>query len=227
MRRGHKGECMIRSAACSSVLRASVSAFALALTSTAVLAQQQELNVETVTATGSRAAVNSALTLRREATQLVDSIVSEDIGKLPDSTVVEALQHVTGVSIIRNNVEPNQVLIRGLPDVQTLVNGRAIFTSNGRAVQLPDFSAEMLSRVDVHKASSATDIEGGIAGLINIRLHRPFDFNGFRFNVAAKAVNPSLAGNIDPQASVLISGSLEYRDRPGRPAAQRRLQEHP
>src|SRR5580692_7461694 len=84
----------------------------------------QENGVETVVVTGARAAVQGALDFKKDADKIQDSIVAEDIGKLPDSTVVESLQHVTGISIIRNSVEPGTVLIRGLPDVQTLLNGR-------------------------------------------------------------------------------------------------------
>src|SRR3978361_1747037 len=93
-------------------LRGSVSALALLLSAGA--AAQAQDSTENVTVTGVRASLESALVLQRDATQIIDSIVSEDIGKLPDSTVVESLQHVTGVAILRNNVEPTVVLIRGL-----------------------------------------------------------------------------------------------------------------
>ena len=185
------------------LLCGTASVFAIAL-ATAGAAQAQE-STETVTVTGVRASISDRLEIKKNADQLQDSIVAEDIGKLPDNTVVESLQHVTGVAILRNNVEPTTVLIRGLPDIQTLMNGREIFTATGRSVSLPDFPSELLARVDVHKASSATDIQGGIAGLIDIRLHRPFDFDGFRFATSGQAVNESLAGHIDPQVSFLVS----------------------
>ena len=184
-------------------LRTSASIFVLALASTAVSAQTS--TVETVTVTGTRASVAGALDIKRDADKIQDSIVAEDIGKLPDSTVVESLQHVTGISIIRSSYEPSTVLIRGLPDIQTLLNGRQIFTSTGRTISLPDLPSELLARVDVHKASSADDIEGGMAGLINVRLRRPFDFKGFTLSGQAQAGYPSLAGVISPSASALVS----------------------
>lgn len=168
-------------------------------------AHAQAEEMETVTVTGVRASVMGALDIQRNATQQMNSIVAEDIGKLPDSTVVEALQHLTGVSILRDSYEPSTVLIRGLPDVQTLINGRQIFTAVGRTISLPDFPAQLLSRVDVHKASSATDIAGGMAGLIDVHLRRPFDFSGFEMAASAQASHPTLAGNIDPNVSFLIS----------------------
>jgi TonB-dependent receptor len=191
-----------------SALRTGASAFALFLSVGSALGQAaapaQDIETVNVT-TGAIAAVAGALDVKKEATQIIDSIVAEDIGKLPDTTVVESLQHVTGVAIVRNAIEPSVVLIRGLPDVQTLLNGREIFTSTGRAISLPDLPSELLSQVDVHKASSATDLEGGIAGLIDVHLHRPFDFKGFVFAASAQATNQSLAGHIDPQVSFLAS----------------------
>ena len=183
------------------ILRGSVSALAL----TVVFAAAQAQEVETVTSTGARAAISNALEIRKNATQSIDTIVSEDIGKLPDTTVVEALQHVTGVAILRSGYEPSVVLIRGLPDNQTLLNGRQIFSSTGRAISLPDFPAEMLARVDVHKSSSATDISGGVSGLIDVRLHRPFDFKDFTLVGGGAFQYPTLASVGDPSASVLIS----------------------
>src|SRR6185312_8932703 len=105
------------------LLLGSVPMLALGLGSTVASAQNatakntatQNMAVETVVVTGARAAVQGALDIKRDADKIQDSIVAEDIGKLPDSTVVESLQHVTGISIIRNSYEPSTVLIRGLP----------------------------------------------------------------------------------------------------------------
>jgi outer membrane receptor for ferrienterochelin and colicin len=61
---------------------------------------------------GDRASVKSALDAKKNADQIQDSIVAEDIGKLPDNNVIEALQHVSGVQISRNAAEATQLLIR-------------------------------------------------------------------------------------------------------------------
>ena len=51
--------------------------------------------------TGIRSSLEAAATLKRNDSRIVDAIVAEDIGKLPDNNVAEALQRVTGVSINR------------------------------------------------------------------------------------------------------------------------------
>lgn len=176
-----------------------------AQTAPAPAASDQPANLETVVVTGIRQAVKSALDAKKNADQVQDSIAAEDIGKLPDNNVIEALQHVTGVQISRNAAEATQLLIRGLPDIATLLNGREIFTSTGRFITLQDIPAELLSRVDVQKSARADDIEGGIAGVVDVRLHRPFDFDGAQLAGTARAVHSSLSGKTDPIASVLAS----------------------
>src|SRR3984957_13459679 len=168
-------------------------------------AADQPESLETIIITGVRASVKSAEDIKKNSDQVVDSIVSEDIGKLPDNNVIEALQHVTGVQISRNAAEANMLLIRGLPDIATTLNGRDIFTSFGRYITLQDIPAELLSRVDVEKSPRADDIEGGIAGLIDVRLHRPFDFDGFEVAGTATGTHSSLSEKTDPRASLLLS----------------------
>ena len=70
-------------------------------------------DLTTIVVTGVRASVKSSLDIKKNADQMQDSIVAEDIGKLPDNNVIEALQHVTGVQISRNAAEATQLLVRG------------------------------------------------------------------------------------------------------------------
>jgi iron complex outermembrane recepter protein len=179
----------------------SSNAFPQAAASTA----NQSNNLDEVIVTGVRLSIKTALDAKKNADQLEDSIVAEDIGKLPDNNVIEALQHVTGIQISRNAAEATQLLIRGLPDIETLLNGREIFTSTGRFITLQDIPAELLQRVDVEKSARADDIEGGIAGVVDVRLHRPFDFDGFELAGTLRGTNSSLSKMTDPTASILAS----------------------
>jgi len=145
------------------LLACSTSVLALALMAGTAYAQDQAM--ETVVVTGIRASLASAQDIKKNADQFVDSIVAEDIGKLPDNQVVDALQHVTGLQVQHGNGsgENNQIWIRGLPDIATTLNGREIFNTTGRFVALADIPAELLQRLDVHKSATAQDLEGGLA----------------------------------------------------------------
>ncbi len=177
-------------------------------TSPLVFAQPagDEDHIEEVVVRGIRASLTQALDVKRDKIQVVDAIVSEDIGKFPDNNVVEALQRVTGVQVTnRLSGEISGISIRGLPDITTTVNGRNIFTAAGTAVALQDIPASLLKQVDVYKTRSASQIESGIAGAIDVRTQRPFDFDGSKFILSARAIHSEQAGKTDPSISFLAS----------------------
>jgi iron complex outermembrane recepter protein len=163
-----------------------------------------------IVVTGVRGSLSSAQAIKREEQQIVDAVVAEDIGKFPDNNVVEALQRVPGVQVSpRARGESSTVLIRGLPDVVTLINGRNIFSTTARSLSLADVPADLVAGVNVYKSRAADQIEGGIAGQIDVRTRRPFDFDGLEFAVAAREVYSDQPDEIDPYASLLLSDRWE------------------
>ena len=175
----------------------------MATESSAQDAAKQE--AEVVVVTGVRRAAQSAQQIKKNSDLVVDSIVAEDVGKLPDNNVADALARVTGIQIRRDSGEANSVLIRGLPNVVTLLNGREVFTTTGRFIALADIPANMLQRVDVYKSASANQNEGGIAGSIDVRTRRPFDSAGFSLNVNARDQYNDKADSHNPNLGATIS----------------------
>ena len=170
--------------------------------------QEQEIIV-----TGIRASLESAQGIKRNATQIVDSIVAEDIGKLPDINVAEALQRVSGIQIGRDRGEGSSIAIRGLTQVLTTLNGREIFTAgNDRTFNLQDLPAELVSGIDVYKTPSANLIEGGIGGVIDVRTRRPLDSKELVLSASARARYSDLVDEVKPMASLLVSKSWDVGD---------------
>jgi TonB-dependent receptor len=177
---------------------------------------------------GQRAALESAQSIKKNADEIVDSIVADDIGKLPDKSVTEVLQRIVGVSIDRtlNRVDPQQgvgdsinhfaaegtgVSIRGLGagQVRSEFNGRDAFSANGgRALSFEDVPPELMAGVDVYKNPSAEQIEGGIAGLVNLRTALPFDSKGRKVALSTEVSRSSLRQKTSPP-----SASGLYSDR--------------
>src|SRR3546814_6279903 len=60
---------------------------------------------DSIVVTGIRASLESAQERKRTADAIVDSIVADDIGKLPDSNTTEALQRISGIQISRDRGE--------------------------------------------------------------------------------------------------------------------------
>jgi iron complex outermembrane recepter protein len=169
--------------------------------------------MQTVVVTGQRKALQSAQKLKQDAEEIIDSVVAEEAGKLPDKSITEVLQRMVGVTIDRNksrgdpehfSVEGSGISIRGLSWGASNLNGRESFSAGwpGRELSWGDIPPELMAAVDVHKNPSAELIEGGISGLVNLRTWLPFDFKGTKGYVSlgnnyvevSKKSSPSVSG---------------------------------
>ncbi len=158
-----------------------------------------------ITVTAYRRSLETAQAIKRDSDQIVDSVVAEDIGKLPDVTGAESLARITGVQVDRGSGEASGVRLRGLPDVATTYNGREIFTAEGRSVALQDFPSASIARIDVYKSASAELVEPGIAGLIDVRSRMPLDFKGTRIAGGVSGVHWSQSQKFGIDANLLVS----------------------
>ncbi|HUO97318.1 MAG TPA: TonB-dependent receptor plug domain-containing protein, partial [Rhizomicrobium sp.] len=141
--------------------------------------------METIVVTGVRASLESALSIKKNADTVVDSITATDIGVFPDKSVSDAIQRVPGITVshlqsdddtTHPSGEATGVLVRGLTFVRTNFNGRDSFSADGhRGLNVNDVSPEMIGGIDVYKNQTADMIEGGIAGTVDIRTRLPFD----------------------------------------------------
>lgn len=165
----------------------------------------QELRrLEPVVVSGTRASLESAQARKRDAAGIVDAIVAEDVHRLPDLSVADALQRVTGVQVGRDRGEGSVISVRGLLQVETTLNGREVFTAGtGRTLDFADLAAETVAGIDVHKTSAADRIEGGLGGAIDVRTLRPFDFRSEAQRLTVRAVHGDLSGGAAGQASGL------------------------
>ena len=175
--------------------------------------------LETVIVSGQRRALMSAQKIKQNADEVVDSVVAEEIGKLPDRSVTEVLQRIVGVTMDRTaarsdpvhySVEGSGVIIRGLTYVTGQLNGRETFSANGgRSLSFEDVPPELMAGVDVYKNPSAEQLEGGLAGLVNLRTAMPFDFKGFKAALSATGTYGELRGNTKPSISGLVSNTWD------------------
>ncbi|HEX8669580.1 MAG TPA: TonB-dependent receptor [Allosphingosinicella sp.] len=162
---------------------------------------------EEIVVTGLRRSLQSAQNIKRNSEQIVDAIVAEDIGKLPDVAVSDTAARIPGIQVQRGGGEAGRVLLRGLDErfYATTYNGRDIFTAETRSVALQDFPAGGISAIEAFKTSTANLVEPGISGLINVRSRRPFDFSGFEVAGSVWGVYPKQSRDLEPNAQLLIS----------------------
>lgn len=184
-----------------------LSAFLAIVPGISLSQSEGEQEIEEIVVTGIRVSQEQALEVKRNSTGFVDAISAEDIGKLPDQNVAEAIQRVPGVAIQRDNGEGNFVSIRGLgPEfVRATVNGRTIAsTEGGREFNFDVLASETVETLEVIKTPSARLEEGGIGGTINLNTARPLDI-GTRNAGALRANYNEFSTDWNPRASALAS----------------------
>ncbi len=145
--------------------------------------------LEEVVVTGIRAAIESAISVKKNADTIVESISAEDIGKLPDTTIAESLARLPGVTTQRDrDGNATNVSIRGLgPDFNGyLLNGREQTSiGDSRSVDLSVDPAELIAGATVYKTGDAALMTAGLAGTIDNRLVDPLSYS--KLIIAANA----------------------------------------
>lgn len=177
--------------------------------------------LDQVVVVGIRGSLQASRDIKRDATQIVDAIVADDIGKLPDTNVAESLSRVSGVQLERGMGEGSDVLVRGLRENVVLYNGRQIVDAAGRGGNGLDQLAtstygllslvpsELISRLSVTKLAGSDQLAGGLGGIIDIETRQPLFGDGAQNLVSVSGTYDELSGKPGTQAFALWSGRSE------------------
>jgi TonB-dependent receptor len=132
-----------------------------------------------VTVTGIRRGIEDAISVKKDATSIVEAISAEDIGKLPDVSIAESIARLPGLAAQRVAGRAQVISVRGLsPDFSTtLLNGREqVSTGDNRSVEFDQYPSELLSGVTVYKTPDAGLIGQGLSGTLDLQTVRPLNF---------------------------------------------------
>lgn len=167
-------------------------------------------DIEYIEVRGLRARVAQSVGIKRNASVIIDTIQSVDMGKFPDQNLAEALQRVSGVSIDRAEGEGQLVTVRGFgPEFnRVLLNGRPMATDKlGREFSFDTLASEIVSSVTVHKQSQASMQSGGIGATINVQTAKPLSFKGMRAAGSVKMQYDTNSQDYAPSASAMFSNT--------------------
>ncbi|AYV46674.1 TonB-dependent receptor [Caulobacter flavus] len=171
--------------------------------------QSEETAVDEIVVTGVRGSQLKSVDVKRRETAIVDAISSEDIGKLPDVTVADALQRISGVQIQRDAGEGKSVNIRGLSQVITLLNGEQYLSAGNMGSAQPnllDVPSQLMNQVLVFKSTDPNNALSGISGTIDLRTRRPFMMKeGFQIAGGLEAQRGERTKEDDYLANILAS----------------------
>ena len=195
--------------------------------------------IETVTVTGFRASLANALTAKQNSNLIMESVTAEDVGKMPDQNVTESLQRLPGIQIARDQGKGTRVLINGLRQNLTTLNGDVFLTgkefyiageaggggagNNAQYASMEGIPSEEIGGVDIYKTPNAGLSEGGMGGIINLKTRDPLSSpDGFSLtaNLRGTSTSYSSLGRMTPNATLVasykpnntfaITGSVSY-----------------
>jgi iron complex outermembrane receptor protein len=145
-------------------------------------AQDQSASAETpddvgeIVVTGLRKSIEDSIGAKKNESSIVEVVSAEDIGKLPDASIAEAIARLPGIAAQRTNGRAQTLSIRGLgPDFTvTTFNGREqASTNDNRTVEFDQYPSELVTQVKVYKTPDAGMVYQGIAGTTDISTVHP------------------------------------------------------
>ena len=159
--------------------------------------------LEDVVVTGIRHSIETSVAAKRENDSIVEVISSEDLGKLPDTSIADSLARLPGLTAQRVDGRAQGINIRGMAEKYgvTLLNGRELVsTGDNRGVEFDQFPSELIGGVTVYKTPDAALGSQGLSGTINLQTIRPLDFKEPTGNFNARA-SRNAAGALVPGSS--------------------------
>ncbi|AHE56236.1 TonB-dependent receptor [Sphingomonas sanxanigenens] len=168
---------------------------------------------EDIVVTGIRGALQGAISQKRDADRVQEVLAAEDLGKLPEASIAESLARLPGISTNRDRGNGTQISIRGLgPNlVNTLLNGREIVSAeSSRNIRYEQFPAELLNGASIYKSPTAAQVEGAIAGQVDLRTVKPLDYKGRSVSVNVRGIFSTEADRVQDADPFGYVASISY-----------------
>jgi TonB-dependent receptor len=152
------------------------------LFSAAAAQAEDDAASQDIVVSGQRLSTATAIAAKKEAATVVEEVSADDLGKLPDANVADAIARVPGVSVVVNQDtgEGEYVAIRGLSGTYNAVtvNGVRVAQTDpaSRDVSLTVLPPNGLAAIRVTKTLTPDQDGDAIAGTIDFRTPTAFDF---------------------------------------------------
>lgn len=205
----------------SKLSKAILGSFTLSILGTQVLsstvqAQEQatDESYEVINVIGVRAATKEAIDMKKDSSGIVDFLASDDVGKLPDFNIADAIRRAPGVNTIFDEDEGQFVALRGLSadfTYTTFDSGSVAavdlggFFGDGRRVLLEAVPSGAVKGVEVIKTLTPELDGNAIGGHVNLVTRSAFDVGDKYF------VGTAVLGNFTDQDVSNNDEQLSYR----------------
>jgi len=140
--------------------------------------------IEEIVTTGIRGSIQRAIDLKQTSNSIVEAVSAEDLGRLPDTSIADAISRLPGLTSQRAEGRASAISLRGTdPGFTTaLLNGREqVSTGDNRSVEFDQYPSELLNTVLVYKTPDSGLVGQGLVGTIDLRTVRPLDYGNTAF----------------------------------------------
>jgi len=171
--------------------------------------------LEEVVVSGIRKSIEDSIAAKKDNSSIVEVVSAEDIGKLPDASIAEAIARLPGIAAQRTNGRAQTLSIRGLgPDFTvTTFNGREqASTNDNRTVEFDQYPSELVTQVKIYKTPDAGMAYQGIAGTTDIATVHPLAYSDRKFAVGYKREMDEQSANIPGRPDAGDRVNLTYID---------------
>lgn len=147
--------------------------------------------------------LQSATSVKKNSTSIVEAIAAEDIGQLPDVSISDSLKRLPGLAQDRDRGNGSQISIRGMGGMLgfTTLNGREVaILEETRNIRYDQFPSELVNGAQVYKTPQASLQEGGVSGSVNLDTIKPLDHKKREFVVDLRGTSYDLGKDIDAAA---------------------------
>lgn len=182
--------------------------------------KKKTVTLTAMTVNGYAASLSRSQQIKKYADTVVDVISAQDVSSLPDTSVTEALKRLPGVTVSSFGVQADpdhfsiqgtDISLQGLPYTSTLINGGSVFSAGGgQGLNFSTVAPELIGSVVVSKNQTASMIDGGISGTIDMNTRKPFDSDKpTTLSVSAGTDWGTLARKSTPHMSALFSHNAD------------------
>lgn len=165
--------------------------------------------IEEIVVTGRPLAESAAaaLEVQRESTSLVSILSADAVGNLPDQNIAFAVGRLPGVAVERDQGQARYVNLRGAPVYWTTLSfdGLSVVSPEGRASRFDNIPSAIASQIMVQKALLPSMSSGSVAGNVEIRTRRAFDYDGQHITGKAAGGYVVLGGGAEVDSSLVYS----------------------
>ncbi len=152
----------------------------------------------------------AAIAEQRISPSIVSVLSADIIGNLPDQNLAQAVGRLPGVGVERDQGQGRYINLRGAPIYWTTISfdGLSVVSPEGRSTRFDNIPSAIASQITVQKALIPSMGSDAVAGNIDIRTRRAFDYDGMTITGKLGAGYVELGKGFETDNSIVFSDIL-------------------